>query len=126
MVGRGYKGICVSTADRRRTSLPTIYSRTSTFRPSDGVRFLSAGAKPALGLAIWLGLWQLWAGVWHPDSIVLSPPTSIANYAVHHGSDLLSAGRSTLVVVLIGFGIALVGSVALAIIFTLVPLLREM
>ncbi|MGY1740086.1 MULTISPECIES: ABC transporter permease [unclassified Blastococcus] len=89
-------------------------------------RRVLAGLKALVGLALVAALWQYWAGVVHPDSIALPPPTDIVDYAVENPDVLLEGAAATLRVVGMGFLIAMLAAVALAVVFTLVPLLRDM
>lgn len=88
--------------------------------------FALKNAKPLVGLALILAVWQLWAGVLHPDSIVLPAPSSILSYYILHTDIIFAEGWSTLKVVLIGFGISLCISLVVTIVFVTIPLLREM
>jgi NitT/TauT family transport system permease protein len=89
-------------------------------------RQILAILKALVGLVLVAVLWQYWASVVHPDSIALPPPTEILAFAVENPSVLLDGAAQTLSVVGIGFGIAVTAAVLLAIVFTLVPLLRDM
>lgn len=88
--------------------------------------FVSRKLKPFIGLALILVIWQVWAGLLYPNSIVLPAPTSIVEYAFNNPATIAIEGWSTLKVVLIGFAIALAISIITAVVFAIVPLLREM
>lgn len=89
-------------------------------------RRLAGALKPAIGILLVVGFWQYWAGVRSPDSIVLPPPSSIWSFAVAERSLLLDGAWSTLKVVLVGFGLAFLGGVLLALVFDLSKVLRDM
>ncbi|WP_167752719.1 ABC transporter permease [Pusillimonas caeni] len=82
--------------------------------------------KPLIGLALILAVWQVWAGVLHPGSIVLPAPSAIASYCFSHTEVIFYEGWQTLKVVLAGFGIALALAMVVAIVFALIPALRDM
>jgi NitT/TauT family transport system permease protein len=82
--------------------------------------------KALVGLVLVVAFWQYWATVVQPDSLALPAPTDVLAYAVENPSVLLDGAAATLRVVAIGFGIAVFAAVALAVVFTLAPLLRDM
>ncbi len=85
-------------------------------------------AKPLIPLVVGmivLGLWQGLTQYDHVSPIVLPSPLAIAHALVNHWQQLLFASWTTLSITLAAFVLAVIGGVALAVLFSLSRLLEH-
>ena len=84
-------------------------------------------AKPLIPLVVGmivLGLWQSLTQYYRVSPIVLPSPLAIAHALVNHWQQLLFASWTTLSITLAAFVLAVIGGVALAVLFSLSKLLE--
>lgn len=85
-------------------------------------------AKPLVPLAVGMIVLALWQGLtqyYHVSPIVLPSPLAIAHALVTHWRQLLFASWTTLSITLAAFVLAVIGGVALAVLFSLSKLLEH-
>ncbi len=92
-------------------------------------RLSSAGlAKPLIPLVVGMivfGLWQILTQYYQVSPIVLPSPLAIAHALANHWQKLLFASWTTLSITLAAFVLAVIGGVALAVLFSLSKLLEH-